>query len=167
MGGVTDSLTPEGRRFLKELRELAKLEVRVGYQRGKKSHTPSGPEGKSVDMCDIAAWNELGTDTIPSRPFLRDSVDKHKSELSAFKQKQFKRISNGETAEAVLRAVGAYQVGVVQNQRFRSEIIYDPKKGIRSSAHRHRTDESIRPLLDCEERESVIWERLGYSKSGM
>ena len=79
MGGVTDRYTPEGRRFMKELKELAKLEVRVGYQHGKKKHKPSSAGGKEVDMCDIAAWNELGTETIPSRPFLRDSVDKHKS----------------------------------------------------------------------------------------
>lgn len=141
VGGVTDRYTPEGRRFMKELEELAKLEVRVGYQHGKKKHKPNSPGGKEVDMCDIAAWNELGTETIPSRPFLRDSVDKHKSELSAFKQKQFKRISNGETAEAVLRAVGAYQVDVVQKEITDGSFAPNAKSTIRRKGSDH-------PLID-------------------
>lgn len=33
MEKVIDTLTPEGERFMKELRELAELEVRIGYQR--------------------------------------------------------------------------------------------------------------------------------------
>ena len=146
MGGVTDRYTPEGRRFMKELEELAKLEVRVGYQHGKKKHKPSSPEGKEVDMCDIAAWNELGTETIPSRPFLRDSVDKRKSELSAVKQRQFKRLVNGETAKAVLKEIGEYQVRAVRKEITDGDFVPNAESTIRKKSKRGKRGDH--PLID-------------------
>ena len=77
MEKVIDTLTPEGERFMKELRELAELEVRIGYQRGQSAGTNTDNDKPRADLVDIAMWNELGTANSPSRPFMRDSVDKH------------------------------------------------------------------------------------------
>lgn len=66
---ITDTVTADGRKFQQMLKELAEKEVRVGFQHGKAT------EEDGTDICDIAAWNELGTVHIPARPFLRMSVD--------------------------------------------------------------------------------------------
>lgn len=60
---IRDRMTPEGIRFMKMLKELSELEVRIGFQHGKAT------EDDGTDVCDIAAWNELGTVNMPSRPF--------------------------------------------------------------------------------------------------
>ena len=85
MGNVRDRLTPEGRRFMQQLNQLAKLEVKVGYQGGENYHEE---DGKSVDVLDIAMWNELGTVNTPSRPFMRDAVDKNQALINSFLAEQ-------------------------------------------------------------------------------
>ena len=107
-----DRLTPEGRKFFKEIEKLKKLQVRVGYQQGKDFHEE---EGKKVDILDVAMFNELGTSRIPSRPFMRDSVDDNAESITKFCKAQLKGISSGtKDAESSLKAIGAMQVGLVQ-----------------------------------------------------
>lgn len=102
-------LTPQGRQFQKELEELAKLEVAVGYQQGQASED-------GVDMVDIALFNELGTVHSPSRPFLRDSLNNNKDKISQFMQSAAKGIANGKSAEDVLKKIGTFQKGLIQKE---------------------------------------------------
>ena len=60
---TTDRITPDGIKFQRMLKELADKEVRIGFQHGKAT------EENGADVCDVAAWNELGTERMPSRPF--------------------------------------------------------------------------------------------------
>ena len=107
-----DRLTPEGKKFFKEIEKLCKMQVRVGYQQGKDFYEE---EGKKVDLLDVAMFNELGTSSTPSRPFMRDSVDDNADSINKFCQEQLKGIANGsKDAETVLKAIGAMQVGLVQ-----------------------------------------------------
>ena len=107
-----DRLTPEGKKFFEEIEKLVKMQVRVGYQQGKNFHEE---EGKKVDILDVAMFNELGTSRIPSRPFMRDSVDDNAESITKFCQAQLKGIANGsKDAETVMKAIGAMQVGLVQ-----------------------------------------------------
>jgi hypothetical protein len=106
----SDKLTPEGKRFLKELEELKGLRVRVGFQQGEVS-TEDG-----VDMVDIVAWNELGTSTAPARPFIRDTFDNHTDEIRKFAVQQAKAIMNGATAKDALQRVGVYLKGLMQKE---------------------------------------------------
>ena len=48
-------MTPEGKRFLKELRKLESLEVRVGFQAGQATYEDG------ADLAEVAAYNELGS----------------------------------------------------------------------------------------------------------
>lgn len=107
---VKDCFTPEGRNFLKAISELTEKEVRVGFQRGKAT------EEDGTDICDIAAWNELGTEDIPSRPFIRDSVDNNEAEIEAFLQRMQRRIINGQSAEKTLKQIGVFQKGLIQRE---------------------------------------------------
>ena len=75
-----DIITGAGKEFFRQIEELKKLQVRIGYQRGKASKTDD--DGNEADYCDIAMWNELGTSNgIPSRPFLRNSVDSNAEQI--------------------------------------------------------------------------------------
>ena len=103
-----DRLTPEGRRFYAQLQELARMEVRVGYQVGEAT------DDDGVDMCDIAAWNELGTEHSPARPFLRQTVENNENKINTFCSKEAKKMLEGGTAEQCLDKIGVFMKGLVQ-----------------------------------------------------
>ena len=107
---ITDRLTPEGRRFEQMLKDLTNLEVRIGFQAGEAS------EDNGVDMCDVAAWNELGTAHSPARPFMRQSVDNHEGEINEFLQSKKRDLVSGASAEQVLKEIGIFQKNLMQNE---------------------------------------------------
>ena len=70
---VTVTRTDKGLdKLLAEIKTLAQLKATVGYQGagGLNQATPGGPT-----TAEVAAWNEFGTKTIPSRPFLRQGLN--------------------------------------------------------------------------------------------
>lgn len=102
MAKVIDKETKAGKKFRQEIEKLKKLQVRVGYQRGEENIES---EGESADLCDIAVYNELGTENIPSRPFMRDSVDNHAEQINAFLKKQMALLAKGDTtAEQMMKS---------------------------------------------------------------
>ncbi len=103
-----DRQTPAGKKFMKELAELAKNEVRVGFQRGES-------EVDGVDIVDIAMWNELGASNSPARPFIRQSTDTNKSNIEKFCKAQLQKIADGGTAEQVLTSIGVMQKALIQD----------------------------------------------------
>ena len=107
---VIDRWTPEGLRLKAALKELDKLEVAVGYQAG------SGSDENGVDICDIAAWNELGTSRMPSRPFMRQSIDNHTGEINAFLQGMEGELAGGADAQTILNEVGVFQKDMIQQE---------------------------------------------------
>ena len=111
MGARTrDRITPEGQRFFRELAELKELEVRVGFQRG------DAQEEDGTDMCDVAAYNELGTDHIPARPFIRQSVDDNESKIKSFLKGEVKDFAQGKSAEQILKEIGIFQKDLMQDK---------------------------------------------------
>ena len=109
MSGI-DRWTPEGLRLKAALKELDKLEVAVGYQAG------SGSDENGVDICDIAAWNELGTSRMPSRPFMRQSIDNHTGEINAFLKGMEGELAGGADAQTILNEVGVFQKDMIQQE---------------------------------------------------
>lgn len=108
-----DIITGAGKEFFKQIEELKKNQVRIGYQRGKNGKKDE--TGKEVDYCDIALFNELGTSNgIPSRPFLRDSVDKNASKIDSACKAALRTISKGGTAGDILKKLGNMQKGIVR-----------------------------------------------------
>lgn len=105
-----DKLTPDGIKFKKLLKELAEMEVRIGFQHGEAT------EADGTDICDIAAWNELGTENIPSRPFLRMSVDENVDKINNFLQSQKNALLSGKDAEQVLKEIGLFQKDLIQEK---------------------------------------------------
>lgn len=138
---VVDKLTAEGKKFMKELEELGRLQVRVGFQRGLQISQADG-----TDMCDIAAWNELGTNPegrkgIPSRPFMRDSVDKHADEVNRMLEEQAVLLTRGVSAKQILQNLGEFQKGMIQQEILDGE--FEPNR--RSTIEKKKSD---KPLID-------------------
>lgn len=100
--------TADGIKLEQTLKELAQLEVRVGFQGGE------AVEENGADIASVAAWNELGTAHIPSRPFIRQSVDNHEGEIIEFLESKKEDILNGASAEQVLTEIGIFQKDLMQ-----------------------------------------------------
>ena len=123
-----DRITPDGKRFFKELEELVKLQARVGFTANGKGYGDRGQEVTAKEyekkggkppptVADVAMWNELGTANSPARPFLRQSVDNNESKIRKMCELQLEALAHGETgAQEALKAVGALQVGLIQNE---------------------------------------------------
>ncbi len=139
MGKVTDEWTSEGKRLMKELRELASLEVRIGYQRGELAGSDDG--SSRAELVDIAMWNELGTVNIPSRPFMRDSVDKHIAAINHVLTAQKDALLNGASAREILETVGLFQQDLIQTEIEQGDFVENAKSTIRRKG-------SDKPLVD-------------------
>ena len=111
MSGGWDRLTPEGQKFFKEIDELVAKKVFVGFQAG------HAAEEDGTDIAAVAAWNELGTENIPSRPFLRMSVDENEDKINAMlRPAGEKTCVTAGLAESVFKEVGAFGVSLVQEK---------------------------------------------------
>lgn len=142
-----DKLTPEGKKFYAELKKLKGNEVFIGFQAGKKMHKDK--DGKEVDLAEIAAFNELGTSTSPSRPFLRQSVDDNKDKISVMCERTAKDIANGGSAEQGLKKLGEFGVSLVQKKIRNGSF----KPNAESTIRKKKSD---KPLIDTGQmRQSV------------
>lgn len=137
---VKDSLTKEGANFKKTLEELNRLKVMIGLQQGQKNQD-------GTDLVDIALFNELGTENIPSRPFLRDSVDANADKINAFLKRAVKIILRGGTAEDVLKKIGVFQKGLIQKQIVDGDFVPNAPATIKRKLKKKRKG-SVTPLVD-------------------
>lgn len=104
-----DKLTPEGKRFLQALGELKDMEVRAGFQAGE-------AENDGVDMCEIALYNEFGTAHIPSRPFIRNSVDNHTDEIGDYLVHWIDKVIQGQMqGHELMMNMGMLMQGLIQS----------------------------------------------------
>lgn len=132
---ITDKVTAEGRKYQQMLKELAEKEVRIGFQHG------DATEEDGTDICDIAAWNELGTENMPSRPFIRKSVDENESKINSFLQSTKGELVNGESAEQILKEIGLFHKGLMQEKI--TDGSYEP-----NAESTIRKKGSSKPLID-------------------
>lgn len=143
---VSDRMTAEGRKFQKMLQDMAELEVRVGFQHGKAT------EEDGTDVCDVAAWNELGTVNMPSRPFLRKSVDENIDKINSFLQSKKDDLVSGVSVEQVLKEIGIFQKDLIQEKITEGSFAPNAEFTIRKKG-------SSKPLIDTGRmRQSVNYE---------
>lgn len=142
MGKVTDNWTAEGRQFMKTLQELAELEVRIGYQREQGAGADTDDDDRPrADLVDIAMWNELGTANSPSRPFMRDSVDKHIPAINHMLMAQKDDLLHGATARKILNTAGLFQQDLIQTEIEQGDFVANADATIRKKG-------SNKPLID-------------------
>lgn len=103
------NMTAEGRAYFQALKQLEDLEIHVGFQ-GDEAYE----DGTTV--AEIAAYNELGTSTIPARPFMKRSFEDHEDKLQTYCDHGINALSNGGTAEQALKLIGDEVVGLIQEE---------------------------------------------------
>ena len=142
---VSDNMTAEGKKLLAEINKLSKLRCKVGFRAGEATE----PDG--TDICDIAMWNEYGTSEIPSRPFLAQSVDNHQAEIDGFCKSALTRLTQGASADQIMRTVGAKQVALIQEEIVNGDFAPNAPSTIQKKG-------SDRPLIDTGHmRQSVAY----------
>lgn len=127
-------MTPEGKRYMKQLKELADLEVCVGYQDGE-----TYDDGTS--LAEVAAYNELGSSTSPARPFMRQSFENHGSELQKACDNVNAVLAKGGTAEQALNTLGVFCKGLVQEEIVEGGFAPNAESTIKQKG-------SAQPLID-------------------
>ena len=95
--GFTD-LTPEGKKYFRELKKMTDMEIQVGFQGDQKYE-----DGTSI--AQVAAINEFGASDIPERPFMRQSFENHEGELQAACDAAQRLVSSGGSAEQALQQI--------------------------------------------------------------
>lgn len=106
--GFTD-LTPEGKKYFRELKKMTDMEIQVGFQGDQKYE-----DGTSI--AQVAAINEFGASDIPERPFMRQSFENHEGELQAACDAAQRLVSSGGSAEQALQQIGVVAKGLVQDE---------------------------------------------------
>ena len=136
MAGAKDRWTGKGKNFMKELDELCRLKVCVGFQsqdsknqrkeksdsKTKKKQPKKSNKDRNVTNLDVAMWNEFGTPKkkpglyIPSRPFMRNSIDKNKPVIQKNAAALIKNLGEGITAKMVLTVLGEQQASFMAQE---------------------------------------------------
>ena len=127
-------LTAEGKKYFAELEKLANLEVQVGFQDG-------ASDERGTSYAEIAAYNELGTSTIPSRPFMRQSFENHQDELQDACDQVNDTLANGGSAESALNTLGVLAKGLIQEEIASGDFAPNAPSTIRQKG-------SAQPLID-------------------
>lgn len=141
MNKIADNWTDEGKSFIRELQKLSELEVRVGYSRDQGTGTCNTSNTARSDIVDIALWNEMGTSNVPSRPFMRNSVDKHKDSIDQMLHIQREAFLKGTTAEQLLKTIGLFQQDLIQTEIEQGSFVENAATTIKKKR-------SERPLID-------------------
>lgn len=94
-----------------ELKKLKSMSVKVGIVEGH-NKTEDG-----VNIAEYAAFNEEGTQHIPSRPFIRSWVDNHQEQIDKVMTAAFNSVVSGKrNAEDALKRIGEFaQSGIKDN----------------------------------------------------
>jgi hypothetical protein len=121
--------------ILKELKALDKMAVKVGV-------TEDAGDHDGVSVAEYAAYNEYGTSTIPSRPFIRGWLDNKSENIKTTIDKIGGKVRDGKwTAEDAIKRLGEFaQDGIksyIRNGDFESNA--------RSTVQRKG---SSKPLID-------------------
>lgn len=106
-------LTPEGKKYMRQLKELADLEVCVGFQSG------DGAYEDGATIVEVAAYNELGSsdgESPPPRPFMQQSFENHEDELQKACDDVNNTLAKGGTAQQALNRLGVFAKGLVQEE---------------------------------------------------
>ena len=136
-----DRVTTDGERFFRELQNLSTKQVRVGLKRGKKGKRHNGMSSQT-DLVDIALYNELGTSTIPSRPFLAQTVQMHEEEIREMVATEISQTLIGEKdSQQAFNAIGEDVRQKVQNRINEGQFVPNAPSTIKHKGH-------DRPLID-------------------
>lgn len=76
-------------------------------------HAQAGSYKKGITVAEVAAANNFGTDKIPARPFLKEGVERAKTNMIKTAEESMKK---GRTPRQIIDQLGALAVRGVQEQ---------------------------------------------------
>jgi hypothetical protein len=129
------NLTSEGKQFVKELNKLTSLTIKCGFPEGENAYDDG------TDLVSVAIYNEYGTSNMPARPFMKQSWEEHEDDLKKVCQEANQIIVNGGTAQEAASTIGAFGVGLIQQQIVDGDFVPNAESTIRQKG-------SERPLID-------------------
>ena len=100
-------------RIAQELQRMKGVFVKVGYPQEK----PKVHQGKNktINIAELAAIHEFGTEKIPARPFQAQTFDKNIDRLKAHIEKSQQAIYKGaQTVAKALHLIGNFYKGEMQ-----------------------------------------------------
>lgn len=149
-------------KMLAELRALGGKTVRVGIldEAPKRAGSENGKakSGGRATLLGVAAVHEFGAPAagIPSRSFIRATVDLKRAEIDAEKSKLAAQVAEGKiTAQVALERLGAFVQGLVQ-----ARIAEGIGPALKPATIARK--KSSKPLVDTGQlRSSVTWKVTG------
>ena len=137
-------------KIMREIQALKDLSVKVGVVAG------TGANDEGVLIAQYAALNELGTDHIPSRPFIRGWIDNNRSLIQAMTDNLYALVLSGNmTAAQAAERLGQFAASGIQeyirkgNFKPNSAItIYGTPPGKNGNKFIKGKGEGKRPLID-------------------
>lgn len=100
-------------RIKKELEDIDNAYVKVGVLSDAGSYAET--EGKSVNLADVATFNEFGTSSIPARPFMAQTFENNRNMVSATIAVMKDQIFAGESSVSrALNKLGTWYKGLTQ-----------------------------------------------------
>lgn len=130
--------------IVKEIKKAHSKVVHVGIQSG-----DLYDDGTSI--ADIAFYNEFGTHLIPSRPFMRQTFEKRKSELYKRLDAEYAAIVSGKKPALLsLNLLGAWYQQQIQNEILDGDFVPNaPSTIARKEAKRRKgAKDPVKPLID-------------------
>lgn len=125
---------------VKRTHELHGKGVKVGYQVGKNS--TKGDDGKTIDVMDIAIWNEYGTRTAPPRPFMAQTASKNKPAVGIAMSRVAEAVKLGaRTPDSLLGELGEFYVALIRREIASGDFVANAE-------YTKKRKKSTKPLVD-------------------
>jgi len=122
--------------------------VKVGIVGGGSQY----PDGTSV--ADIAAFNEFGTDSIPERPFMRQTIESNSNRI----KQTAKKLLTGVVSLKMSKKDALGKLGVLVSGLMKSQIVNGQFAELSPSTLKKKTPKT-KPLIDTGQlRSSIDWE---------
>lgn len=136
MAAITKSNGDGMEQYLRQVDALDGRGVKVGIQSDAGSH-----EGTSI--LDIAIFNELGTEDIPPRPFIRTFAEKNARTLGTAMDRTADTVLRGRTVDIALETLGEFA-----ERQQKAQVINSPAWAAPNAASTIKKKGSAKPLID-------------------
>ena len=114
---MTSATTSTKREQINDVKKIAERMRSGGVEVGILDGTGTHPKSKDAITIEVGVWQELGTKNIPSRPFLRSTIDDKQNDYMKTVRRLTKLIQDGKiTLEVAEGIIGSEVQGDIQQK---------------------------------------------------
>lgn len=126
--------------LLKQLPQIKKMYVTIGF------HDGAGSYDDGTSVVEVALWNEFGTRDIPSRSFIRSTIEENIDKINALREEALVRIIQDKwPAQKALEMIG-FRIQVLIQNKIKSNV--PPKAAASTVEHKKREGVPNRTLIE-------------------